>query len=60
MYALWILFRNFKNQTSYGGKLLMRGLLIWVLLYVKYGGRRYREGKPSILRGNESREVLSL
>jgi hypothetical protein len=27
-------FRDFKNQTSYRGKLLMRGLLIRVLLYV--------------------------
>jgi hypothetical protein len=27
-------FRDFKNQTSYRGKLLMRGLLIRVLLYL--------------------------
>jgi hypothetical protein len=33
MYALWILFWNFKTQTSYRGKRLLRGLLIWVLLY---------------------------
>jgi hypothetical protein len=33
--ALWILFRDLKNQTCYMGKLLMRGLFSRVLLYLK-------------------------